>query len=409
MKQISNFKNIGACRKNTLKRTGRKSAARLAIVLLLVLVIITQTGCQKKKDPTPLWDEGTYMGTVCRITLYATDDELKMSVAKPILNDAFELIKRFERSLSRDKEGSDIWRVNNGQGQPIECDNDTVDLLWEAMTYSDISEGAFDVTMGPLMDLWNFDSESANRVPTSAELSRALKHVGYGNIQIDDNKVTLLDPEAKIDLSDIAKGFIAEKVGAYLRTRGVTGAVIDFGGTIEVVGYKAGWVPLYSEVEEKGDVDGDGEEETMGGIAGGTPFVIGIKDPKSTDGEFIGTLTTGNRAIVTAGLYDKSFEANGKMYHSILSSKTGYPVNTDLLSATVVGPTNTASTCDALSTICLAKGLEGAKTVMAKYPEYGAILIDAEGEITTLGNLPEFKLAGSGEAVDLTEEGIKVD
>ena len=227
-------------------------------------------------------------------------------------------------------------------------------------------------------------------------------------ILIDGHTVTLLDPETKLDVNEIAKGFIAEKVGAYLRSRGITGAVIDFGGVIEVIGYKAGWVPLQSEVEEHGDVDGDGIEESVGGIAGGTPFVIGIKNPQSEDGELLGALTTGNKAIVTSELYDKYLEANGKKYHHILSTKTGYPVNTDLISATVVGPPHSALTCDVLSTICLAKGFDSAKEIMAQYPEYGAILIDDTGEITKIGNLPEFTLVGS-EEVDLTEEGIKVE
>lgn len=387
----------------------RSGALRFAIVLLLVLVIITQTGCQKKKDPTPLWDEGEYLGSTCRITLYATDDELKMSVAKPIINDAFELIGRYERTFSKDKSGSDIWRLNESKGQPTECASETIDLLLKAITYSELSAGAFDMTMGSVNELWNFDGASETKAaPTSAELSRAIKHVGYTNILIDGYTVTLLDPETKIDVNEIAKGFIAEKVGAYLRSRGITGAVINFGGVIEVVGYKAGWVPLQSEVEEHGDVDGDGIEESVGGIAGGTPFVIGIKNPQSEDGELLGALTTGNKAIVTSELYDKYLEANGKKYHHILSTKTGYPVNTDLISATVVGPPHSALTCDVLSTICLAKGFDSAKEIMTQYPEYGAILIDDTGEITKIGNLPEFTLVGS-EEVDLTEEGIKVD
>jgi len=393
------------------KANSRRSyAIRIAIVLLLALVIITQTGCQKKKDPTPLWDEGFYLDTVCRITLYATDDELKMSIAKPILMEAFDVVRRYESILSRTKEGSDIWRINQSKGQPIECDSATIELLTEAVNYSSMTGGGFDVTIGGVSSLWDFnDAVETPRVPTSAELSRGLRHVGYENIKIEGNTVTLLDPDAQIDLGGIAKGFIAERVGAYLRSRGVTGAVIDLGGNLEIVGYKAGWVPLASEIEEKGDVDGDGTKEEVGGIAGGTPFVVGIKKPYSDTGEIAVALTTANSSIVTSGVYERYFEANGKKYHHLLSSKTGYPVNNDLLSATVVGPANTSSDCDALSTICMLKGKEAALEFMKTFPEYGVILIDTDGEITTAGRLPELRILDAETDADLTEEGIKVD
>lgn len=384
---------------------------KVLLILTAIILIIPQAGCQKKKDPTPLWDEGFYLDTICRITLYATDDELKMSVAKPILNDAFDIIRRYETILSKTKEGSDIWRINNAEGQPIACDAATVELLNKALSYCEESNGEFDITIGGVMDLWDFhDVTGTAKVPSSAELSRKLRHVDYKSVLIEGNTVTLLDPDAQLDLGGIAKGFIADKVAQYLRSRGVTGAVIDLGGNIEVVGYKAGWVPLASEVQELGDVDGDGTEDEEGGIAGGTPFVVGVKKPYTETNEIIGTLTVANKSIVTSGVYERFFESNGKKYHHILSSKTGYPVNNDLISVTVIGPVNTSADCDALATICMLKGLEGAKELIAAHEGYGAIFIDSEGEITSVGKMPELKLLTDEDTEsDLTEEGIKVD
>ena len=383
---------------------------KCAAILLIALMIIPQAGCQKKKDPTPLWDEGYYLDTLCRITLYATDDELKMSVAKPILKEALDIIARYERFLNKNKEGSDIWKINHSEGKPVTCDAETINLLWDSLEYCNMTNGAFDITIGSVMELWDFSGVSGiPKVPTSAELSRALKHVNYRKVSIDGNTVTLLDPDAQIDLGAIAKGYIAKKVGQYLRSRGVTGAVIDLGGDLEIIGYKAGWVPLNSEVAEKGDVDGDGVQETVGGIAGGNPFTIGIKDPHGEGDALIGTLTIANSSVVTTSIYEEYFEVNEKKYHHIISSKTGYPVNNDLASVTIVGPTNTASDCDAMATICMLLGRESATTFMADYPEYGVIFIDTEGEVTTIGRSLDFKLIDSGYNVDLTEEGIKVD
>ena len=388
----------------------KSKISKIIIVIMLIAIIIPQAGCIKKKDPTPLWDEGFYLDTVCRITLYATDDELKMSAAKPILTEAFNLIRRYESILSKTKEGSDIWRINNANGEPIACDNITIDLLSKAVRFGKLSDGAFDVTIGTVKDMWNFgDAVAAPKIPTTAELSRALRHVDYTKIEISGNTVRLLDKDAQLDLGGIAKGYIADKVGQYLRSRGVTGAVIDLGGNLEIVGYKAGWVPLASEIEEKGDVDGDGTEEMVGGIAGGTPFVVGIKKPYTETGEIVMTLTTANSSIVTSGVYERYFEENGKKYHHILSSKTGFPVNNDLISATVVGPANTSADCDAMSTICMLYGKEKALEFMKDFPDYGVILIDSENEITTAGRLPEYTIIDGSTSEELTEEGIKVN
>lgn len=376
---------------------------KLILIAVVIALIIPQAACQKKKDPTPIWDEGFYLDTVCRITLYATDDELKMSVAKPILSEAFELIRRYETILSRTKEGSDIWRINEAAGEPVECSQDTIDLINKAIYYSELTNGAFDVSIGGVIDLWDFHSIMPNpRIPTSAELSRALRHVGFQNISMEGSSVVLRDPETQIDLGGIAKGFIADKVAAYLRTRGVTGAVVDLGGNLEVIGYKKGWIPIEGDDQEDNDVE-------AGEIAGGVPFVIGIKKPYTQTNEIVGTITAGNCSVVTSGIYERYIESNGKQYHHILSSTTGYPVNNDLVSVTVIGPMGRSADCDALSTSCLLVGIDVGTEIIQDMPDFGAVFIDKEGNVTTVGQVPEFKLIEENADSEVTEEGIKVD
>lgn len=389
------------------KINSHKLIIKIFAVIMVAIMIIPQAGCQKKKDPTPLWDEGYYLDTICRITLYATDDELKMSVAKSILSDAFDIVRRYESLFSKTKEGSDIWRINNANGSSVQCDEETIELIKKGIEYSELSGGEFDITIGGVSELWDFHEAPSGTAPRVDQITRELRNVNYRNIVIEGNSVTMRNPLAQIDLGGIAKGYIADKVSEYLRSRGVTGAVIDLGGNLEIIGYKRGWIPI------EGDLLDDEEaynEEDKAAIAGGTPFVIGIKKPYTEENEIIGALTAADCSVVTSGTYERYIEVNGTRYHHILSTRTGYPVDSDLISVTVIGPAKASADCDAIATICLLFGKDRATQFIEEMPGYGAILIDTDDQIETCGSIPEFRITSeSGDESGLTEEGIKVD
>ena len=155
----------------------------------------------------------------------------------------------------------------------------------------------------------------------------------YRNVEVDGNRIRLLDPEAKIDLGGIAKGYVGDEMRKVLKKEGVTSAVINLGGNIVTVGTKPD----------------------------GSKYTIGIEKPFSDRQEIIGRTHIGEGTVVTSGIYERQFEYKGKRYHHILSPKTGYPVDTDLEAVSLVTVKNSSMDTDAMSTICLMKGTKAAK------------------------------------------------
>ena len=152
----------------------------------------------------------------------------------------------------------------------------------------------------------------------------------------------------------MAKGFIADAMTAYLAENGVTGAVVDLGGNIAILGYK----------------DGKSSE-----------FKVGIKEPFSETGEIAETVEAANASIVTSGVYERYFEIDGVRYHHILDGKTGYPADRGLLSATVIGPEGRSADCDALATIVMLAGELKAEELMKRKPGYTLIVIREDGKV----------------------------
>jgi thiamine biosynthesis lipoprotein len=172
-------------------------------------------------------------------------------------------------------------------------------------------------------------------------------------------------------LGGIAKGYASDAVAGYLKARGITRAIIDFGGNIFVLGSKAG----------------------------NKPWRIGIQHPEKKRGDYIGVISVSNKAVVTSGKYERFFEAGGKRYHHILDTSTGYPVENHLSSVTLVA--DDAMTADAMSTAVFATGLTEGLKMMETYEGIEAVLVTNDGlmhltsglvGLVTIAN-PGFRLA----------------
>ena len=163
---------------------------------------------------------------------------------------------------------------------------------------------------------------------------------------------------AKIDLGAIAKGYIADKVAEFLESKGVTSAVVDLGGNIVVIGEK-----------------GESIDNPVG-----TEFKVGIADPNSEG--LLGLLECKDKTVVTSGTYERYFELDGKRYHHVLDTKTGYPADTDLLAVTIVADKGHSVDCDGLSTSCLALGKEKGLKLIQGLDGVQAIFIDKDGKVT---------------------------
>ena len=188
---------------------------------------------------------GFYFDTVINVTLYGTSDE-------SYIDECFSLADRYEHLLSNTIEDSEISKINAAKGSYVTVSDETLTLIKAGISYGDLSNGKFDITIGGLSDLWNIsfiaenakseDNEvDASVLPSKDEIAEALSHVNYKNIEIKGNDVRILDPQAKLDSGGIAKGYIADQMKAYLQKEGISEGIINLGGNVLTLGKKEKW------------------------------------------------------------------------------------------------------------------------------------------------------------------------
>lgn len=308
-------------------------------------------GCSLPFDQNALIIRDTIIAfdTIVTITLYGTDDQ-------DILQEAMDLCRDYDQKFSRTIPESDVYRINHGNGQAVSVSPETILLIKESLSYSELTEGAVDITIAPVRDLWDFSAQNTDgatpSLPNDTSLSHALAHVDYHCIQYDEaaGTVTLTDPEAQIDLGFIAKGYIADAIKEYLISQGIKSATIDLGGNILTIGAKPD----------------------------GTPFQIGIKKPFETDAP-MDVLSITDQSVVTSGIYERCFQIDDEIYHHILDPETGYPVSNELLSVTIISDSSMEG--DALSTSCLLLGLSKARELINSLDGVEAVFITKDYEI----------------------------
>lgn len=307
-------------------------------------------GCKSTADE-PITRQTILFDTIIQIRIYDSD-------ANSILDKCINKCDYYENLFSRTVEGSDIYRINQAAGTPVEVQPETIALLETALSYCELSDGAFDITLAPVSDLWDFQNNSGT-FPDSDKLLECLESVGYQSICINGNTVQITNPNTQIDLGAIAKGYIADQLKLYLKENGIEHALIDLGGNILA----------------------------MGGKPDGNKFNIAIQKPFDTQGTPITTIKTMDDSIVTSGIYQRYVEINGKIYHHILNPKTGYPYDNALYSVTILSDSSTAA--DALSTTCFALGLENGLKLINNLPNIEAIFITDNYELIYSDGFPK--------------------
>lgn len=336
------MEHVSNARKNSLKILG--------ILLFITTMIITQTGCNSNKEPVS--EEGYYLDTVCQLTVYDMKGGLNEKKAKKAIAEAFDLCRQLDKTLSNTVEVSDISKINNAGSQWTPVSDDALTVIKAGIEYGKLSEGAFDITIGGVTSLWNFHSDNPT-LPDEGVLREALTHVNYRNIEVDGNKVRLLDPEAKIDLGGIAKGYIGDKLADRLKELGVSSGIVNLGGNVITIGTKPD----------------------------GSDFVVGIEKPFSDHSDTVGSTKVKDKTVVTSGVYERQFEKNGVLYYHVLDARTGYPVKTDLDSASLVMEYGHSMDADALSTICLIKGSKNALEFINSRNDIKGILCLHDGDL----------------------------
>ena len=286
------------------------------------------------------------MNTVITIT---ADD-------KSAVSECFEEIRSVEALLSVHLPDSDIAAVNSAPaGVPTRVRRETFELLCKAVEYKALTDGAFDISVKPVADLW--DVAGNGYVPTDAELSDALALVG--DIVLDEEHLTVTLPVSgmSIDLGGIAKGYAGDRVRDILISHGVRSAIADLGGNIVVIGTN-----------------------------GRKPWRIGLQHPDKPHGSLLAEITAEDKSVVTSGGYERYFEKDGQTYHHIFDPVTGKNPDNGVRSVTVVSDDGTLA--DAMSTACYVMGTDKALALADKCG-VDIIVYDTDGVHHTDGVTPE--------------------
>ena len=265
-------------------------------------------------------------------------------------------IREIESVLSLHLSQSEIAAINENAGvQPVEVSQRTFDLLQRAKELSEQSDGAFDITIAPVVELWGITSDH----PTDEELAQAMALMGLEDLVLDEEACTayLTRPGMAIDLGGIAKGWTADQLREYARELGAERGYVSLGGNLMIIGERP---------------DGD-------------PFKFGLRDPQGDASTYLGTVTLEDGyTMATTGGYERYFEEDGIRYHHVLDPRTGYPADSDLLSVAVISKDGTLA--DYLSTTLFVQGLEAAKEAAGSY-DYALVMVDQENNVWISGSL----------------------
>ncbi len=286
-----------------------------------------------------------FFDTIITLTVYDPDHV-------DYIQDCFDLASKYEAMFSRTIPDSDISKINQSAGEFVEVSDETIELLEYGLKYCELSNGAFDISIGALSDTWDFKNNTGI-IPESTSIDTALSTVDYHNIVIDGNKVCLNAECAMIDLGGIAKGYIADKMKEYLVSQGVTSAIINLGGNVLLVGSKT-----------------DGKN-----------YALGIQKPFDETGVAMASVEIADCSLVSSGIYERYFELDNTIYHHILDTKTGYPIKNGLYGVTIISDKSVDG--DALSTTVFSLGLEDGLELIESLDNTEAIFITDSMEIIT--------------------------
>ena len=314
-------------------------------------------------------DSTTYaMSTIVTQRAYGLQAEQAMRQVESTL-------REFEGRLSLFDQDSEIAAINAAAGDhPVRVSAATFGLLRQSLALSATSEGAFDITIAPLTQLWGITTDHP-RVPTQQEIDGALALVGDAEVQLDQQASTVFLPRAgqAIDLGGIAKGNACVLAQRIYEDCGVKSAVLSIGGNVYVRGRNP-----------------DGEQ-----------FRVGFRTPKRADESYIASVALENQVMAVSGGYERYFEEGGVRYHHILSSETGYPAQSDIVSVGVICEDGTRA--DFLSTTLFVWGTEKTREFMRSHDDVAVILLTEGDELLVSRSLQEsFRLSEQGAGYRVT-------
>lgn len=312
------------------------------IVFLLFLIVGSIYIIRQQNTMPYQHNTGQIFGTTYHIT-YQSDKDLHREI--------LQRLQLVDQTFSTFNDESIISKIN--RNEPVKLNQMFIEVFDLAKTVSKDTHGAFDITVAPLVNVWGFGFKSGTP-PTKAVID-SLRHLtGYEKVKLIRSKVRKQDPRIMLDCSAIAKGYGSDVVAQYLRSRDVENFMIEIGGEIVVQGNSDKRLPWKIGVTKPTD------------------------DSTQVNNELQTVLNVSNTAMATSGNYRRFYYKNGKKYAHTIDPKTGYPVQHNILSATVLA--NTCAKADAYATSFMVLGLEKTQQVLQHHPDLMVYLIYADGQ-----------------------------
>lgn len=320
-------------------------------LFILSLVLTLFSGCNLNSGNLTETQTGprTYthfcFDTVCQITIYSAYTEKEQDIA----NACFQICDKYDQLWNKHNKNSEIFKINSTSSDYVKISKESLKLINDSIYYSTLSGGAFDITISPVVDLWDINKNP--HIPGKKEIQNLLKFVNYKDIHVKKNKIKLSKKEQSIDFGGIAKGYVADKLKNFLKSKKINSAIINLGGNILTIGN-----------HDKKD------------------FKIGIQKPfGESNNDYSATIHIQDKSVVTSGVYERYFKENSKIYHHILDPKTGYPCDNELYSVTIISDYSEEG--DALSTATFVLGLEKGLDFINKLHDIYAVFITKDYSI----------------------------
>ena len=293
-------------------------------------------------------------------TFFAMDTimSVKVTGSKKNLEFAENEIKRLDKIFSSYDTSGQLYKINKNKGGQVSPE--MAEILNKSKEFYEKTEGAFDITLKNLKDLWAIKSATP-KVPGNDEIKKMLEKSGVDKLAVSGENVTL-NGGIQLDLGGIAKGYATDIIVKGLKERNVKKFVLDLGGNI------------YGFSENK-------------------PLNIGIQNPYGQRGDVLLTLEVADSAVVSSGGYERNFKVGDKVYHHILDPKTGYPAESGISQVTIVG--KDSALCDAYSTAIYVMGREKAENLYEKSAEFEYIIVENNNIFVSEGLKDEVKNVNS--------------
>jgi thiamine biosynthesis lipoprotein len=315
---------------------------------LLALAALS-VACRPTSPPPVLVEQSRLaMGSALRVAVWTADQK----GATRAIEAVYAEFDRLEGRLSVWRPASDVQRLNDAAGLgPVPVGPDTLRVLEAAAEASRLTQGKFDITFGALTDVWKFDHDQDDRVPTPAEISARLPFVDHTAVQVDAAAGTarILRTGVRIHLGGIGKGYAVDRAVALLREEGFTDFLIQAGGDL----YAAG---------QRGD----------------RPWRVALYDPRGHDGATFATVELRDETFSTSGDYERFFLKDGVRYHHLLDPDTGQPAR---LCRSVTILARSALTADWVSTGVFILGPEAGLALVESLPDVEAVIVTADNEV----------------------------